>query len=653
MIDANQAGDANYNAAPQAQQSFAVGKGDQTISFTSTAPAPGVAGGPTYTVTATATSGLTVTFSIDPSSAAVCSIASSTVTFLTIGTCTINANQAGNTNFNAAPQVQQMVTVAAPPPTAVADGPSADYTANAGIPIDMPAGFGVLVNDTVNGASIASYGASTGAEQTVLGTATATAQGGFITLGADGSFVYEPPPAMSGTDTFKYTLTNAGGSSIATVTINVAGQAYFIDEVVPATGTRNGSMLRPFAALSDLPTGRGTGGLVFIYAGSYDRTDANAVTLKAGEYLIGQRQPSAEPDDQHVRGGGTCGPALDGQHDQGPHDHRSRRRRNLGDHVRHAHRGNALDQRRRPGAEPQRRHARGELLDRRVDEQPDPGDPAAERRRQPGHHEHDDQREHDSGHPDDRVDREHRLRHHSGRSGVWPRHRWDQPAEQRVGDADVRDDPDHRWLGRRLPARERRRPRRRGSDHHHEPSRDRDADPGFDDAVDVRHHQHRQVQHVGDRPRLRDLRRRQLRRPHVPDPLDQDVERGGARRPREHECRRLDGHRAPGRRRDQRTGGGHRHRHHGADQLLARNHQQQKQPDAGHGPRQRHRDDERAERLDRQRHRHGHPDHRRHGQHHLRRRDHRRRWPAGRDREHHRRGQELHRRDHRRRRWRR
>ena len=39
MINANQAGDANYNAAPQVQQTFAVGKGDQTISFTSTAPA--------------------------------------------------------------------------------------------------------------------------------------------------------------------------------------------------------------------------------------------------------------------------------------------------------------------------------------------------------------------------------------------------------------------------------------------------------------------------------------------------------------------------------------------------------------------------------------------------------------------------------------
>src|SRR5262249_58152270 len=61
VIDANQAGNATYNAAPQAQQSFAVAKGDQTITFTSPAPAGAKVGGPTYTVTATASAGLAVT----------------------------------------------------------------------------------------------------------------------------------------------------------------------------------------------------------------------------------------------------------------------------------------------------------------------------------------------------------------------------------------------------------------------------------------------------------------------------------------------------------------------------------------------------------------------------------------------------------------
>src|SRR5687767_3450848 len=45
---------------------------------------------------------------------------------------------------------------------------------------------GVLANDTANAASIASFGPSTGAEQTALGTAAQTAGGGSLTLSAAG-----------------------------------------------------------------------------------------------------------------------------------------------------------------------------------------------------------------------------------------------------------------------------------------------------------------------------------------------------------------------------------------------------------------------------------------------------------------------------------
>ncbi len=112
VINANQAGNANYAAAPQVQQSFAVGKGTQTISFTSTAPVGATVGGTTYIVTAAAsTSGLPVTFTIDASASTVCSIAGSTVSFIGAGTCVINANQAGNANYAPAPQVQQSFPV--------------------------------------------------------------------------------------------------------------------------------------------------------------------------------------------------------------------------------------------------------------------------------------------------------------------------------------------------------------------------------------------------------------------------------------------------------------------------------------------------------------------------------------------------------------
>jgi hypothetical protein len=110
LINANQSGDGNYQAAPQVQQSIAV-KTNQTIQFTSTAPTDALAGGATYTPTATATSGLTVTFTINPSASAVCSISAGVVSFKTVGTCVINANQPGNANYYPAPQVQQSFAV--------------------------------------------------------------------------------------------------------------------------------------------------------------------------------------------------------------------------------------------------------------------------------------------------------------------------------------------------------------------------------------------------------------------------------------------------------------------------------------------------------------------------------------------------------------
>lgn len=90
----------------------------QTISFTSTVPGSATAGGPTYTAAATATSGLPVSFSSRTPS--VCSVAGSAVSFSGAGTCTIDAEQAGNAAFMAAPEVRQSFAVAAAPTHTVA-----------------------------------------------------------------------------------------------------------------------------------------------------------------------------------------------------------------------------------------------------------------------------------------------------------------------------------------------------------------------------------------------------------------------------------------------------------------------------------------------------------------------------------------------------
>ncbi|WP_243405550.1 RHS repeat-associated core domain-containing protein, partial [Solimicrobium silvestre] len=107
-IDANQAGNVNYNAAPQVAESFTVTKGTQTITFAAlTGKSYGTA---PFTVSATSSTNLAVAFTSATTS--VCTVSGSTVTLVAPGTCTIDANQAGNTDYSAAPQVAQSMTVA-------------------------------------------------------------------------------------------------------------------------------------------------------------------------------------------------------------------------------------------------------------------------------------------------------------------------------------------------------------------------------------------------------------------------------------------------------------------------------------------------------------------------------------------------------------
>lgn len=114
LIDANQAGDSLWAAAVQVQQSITVNRKSQTISFTSANPSPVHVGDPGYTPLATASSALPVTFSLDAASTG-CSLSAGVVSFTDGGTCLIDANQAGNTVWAPAPQVQQSITVTVNP----------------------------------------------------------------------------------------------------------------------------------------------------------------------------------------------------------------------------------------------------------------------------------------------------------------------------------------------------------------------------------------------------------------------------------------------------------------------------------------------------------------------------------------------------------
>ncbi|MGA2654246.1 MAG: hypothetical protein ABSF28_27300, partial [Terracidiphilus sp.] len=106
VVAANQAGNATYAAAPQIQQSMTVNGEAQTITFGAIAAQ---AVGTPLTLSATSTSGLAVTFT--SATQTICTVSGTTATFIASGTCTIDANQAGNSAYAAAPMVQQSFAV--------------------------------------------------------------------------------------------------------------------------------------------------------------------------------------------------------------------------------------------------------------------------------------------------------------------------------------------------------------------------------------------------------------------------------------------------------------------------------------------------------------------------------------------------------------
>jgi hypothetical protein len=108
-IKATQAGNADYAAAPAVSQNFTVNHEAQTITFPAI-PATSLSAG-TVTLTATASSGLPVSYS--SSTTSVCTVSGSTVTLVAVGNCGLKATQGGNADYYAAPAVYQNFKVTA------------------------------------------------------------------------------------------------------------------------------------------------------------------------------------------------------------------------------------------------------------------------------------------------------------------------------------------------------------------------------------------------------------------------------------------------------------------------------------------------------------------------------------------------------------
>jgi hypothetical protein len=177
----DQIGDSNYNAAPQVTESVTAQKANQTITFD--ALPDKTFGDPDFTVSATTdASGLIVSFAAS-GQCTVSGIGTGTVHLTAPGSCTITAQQAGDSNYNAAADVPQTFSIAnAVTTTAVSSSlnPS-DLSQNVT--------FNVTVNSAVAGTPTGTVqfkdgGTNIGSPQTLNGSAQASVSTASLTAGS-------------------------------------------------------------------------------------------------------------------------------------------------------------------------------------------------------------------------------------------------------------------------------------------------------------------------------------------------------------------------------------------------------------------------------------------------------------------------------------
>ena len=162
-ITASQIGNAKINAATDVKQILTISKVAQTITF-GVLPTYTMADPSTFTLSATASSGLTVSYTSDNS--AVASVSGNTVTIIGVGVAHITASQVGDNNFNAALNILQTLTVTGVPQT-ITFGTLPTYTtvdlpfnlvasANSGLPVSFISDNAAVA--TVSGNSVAIVG---------------------------------------------------------------------------------------------------------------------------------------------------------------------------------------------------------------------------------------------------------------------------------------------------------------------------------------------------------------------------------------------------------------------------------------------------------------------------------------------------------------
>ena len=195
------------NGSGSVMQSFVltVQKASQSISFTGPASQPFTSS--TIPLSASATSGLTVTFTSNTPSA--CTVSGTTLTLLTVGTCSITASQAGSANYNAATSVTQGFNVSQATQTITflaQTTPSRNFVAGTTFPINPVA--------TASSGLTASHSSTTTGICTVLGTTVTMVAPGTCILAANQSGSANYLPASQVTQNVSLNATAPGAPTI-------------------------------------------------------------------------------------------------------------------------------------------------------------------------------------------------------------------------------------------------------------------------------------------------------------------------------------------------------------------------------------------------------------------------------------------------------
>jgi hypothetical protein len=204
VITADQSGDDTFAPAVQATQNLVVAFDPAQVITFGAAPSLTLFG--SVMVSASTNSGLPTTYSsLTP---AICTANSSTgsVTDITSGTCTIAADQAGNANYNAAPQVTQSFTVAAwPGPITVASSPTS---------------VSATLGSVANTVQVSFNGPASSGGSQVTGYTVASTAGGLTASGSASPIMVVCPAACTGY-AFAVQATNGIGPSAPSAAADV------------------------------------------------------------------------------------------------------------------------------------------------------------------------------------------------------------------------------------------------------------------------------------------------------------------------------------------------------------------------------------------------------------------------------------------------